>query len=298
MNAKTKKRLGKVLGLVLLVGGFILLFFFLKKQKDQAEIGEASYSESIYVYNLTEDKVEFAFNEKERRPPASLTKIMTTYIVVEEVDNLSNPAPIDKQAYLESVEANSSMAGFYSYESTTYRDLLYGTMLASGGEAAKSMAVNLYGSEEAFVDRMNQEVENLGLENTHFTNPDGQDQKGQFSSAEDMGLLTKAALDNGHFQVLFTSPSYVSSPTLDHPEGLYIKSTVLSALEKYDYEGFEILGGKSGTTYEAGLCWVTLGKKNDQYYIVVVMGAPLGDLSDPTKGQILDTLEIMKNLWV
>lgn len=168
--------------------------------------------------------------------------------------------------------------------------------MASGGECAKTLAIRTEGNEESFVKEMNKKVDELELKNTHFINVEGMDDEDHYTSAEDVGLLLNKALENGDFRAIFTKSKYLSTKTLDHPQGITIISTVLSKLEEYPQEGFRIIGGKSGTTKEAGLCWATLAEKEGKEYIVVVMGVPLEDVSQPSDQQIVDTLKIMEKL--
>lgn len=104
------------------------------------------------------------------------------------------------------------------------------------------------------------------------------------------------ALDNGHFKAIFTTETFQTISTIDHPDGILLRSTVLTSLNKEDQKGFEIIGGKSGTTYEAGQCWATLGLVVGHEYISIVMGAPLKDISQPDKAQIADTIKLYRNI--
>lgn len=253
-------------------------------------------SKYIYVLNREDKSMEFEKGSKTRAFPASLTKVMTTIVAIEHIDDLSEIAPVDVDTYKKMVEKNASMAGFYGKESTTYRDLLYGTILSSGGEAANSLAINISGNVEDFVLLMNEKASELGLNDTHFTNPEGLHDKNQYTTAYDMALLLDYALDNGHFKAIFTKNEFNTISTLDHPSGIMLKSTVLSKLDNISQEGFEIIGGKSGTTSEAGECWATLGMKQNEEYICIVMGAPLEDISNPNGAQIDDTIEIFKRI--
>ena len=135
-------------------------------------------SESIYIYNLTEEKEVAGLNESERRYPASLVKIMTVYVALQEIQDINGIAPIDTDSYKRLVRENSSMAGFVGKEKTTYKDLLYGALLASGGECAESLAINVSGNIESFVEKMNKQSASFSLENTNFTNVTGMDDKG------------------------------------------------------------------------------------------------------------------------
>ena len=149
-------------------------------------------SESIYIYNLTEEKEVAGLNESERRYPASLVKIMTVYVALQEIQDINGIAPIDTDSYKRLVRENSSMAGFVGKEKTTYKDLLYGALLASGGECAESLAINVSGNIESFVEKMNKQSASFSLENTNFTNVTGMDEKGQYStvmgSMDDVGF--------------------------------------------------------------------------------------------------------------
>ncbi len=258
--------------------------------------GDDFGSKYIYVINRESKNPVLDKNHKTRTYPASFTKIMTTIVALENIDDLSSVAPVDVETYKEMVGHNSSMAGFYGNEQTTYRDLLYGTILSSGGEAANSLAINVSGNVKDFVKLMNDKASELELYDTHFVNPEGLHDRKQYTTAFDMAKLLDYALDNGHFRAIFTKETFTTAPTLDHPNGVVLESTVLSKLHGIPQNGFEIIGGKSGTTYEAGQCWATLATKDDTEYIAIVMGAKLKDISNPDNTHIEDTIKIYENL--
>lgn len=284
-----KKNLGFLLLPLVIVG----LIFIVRNQTEEKF---DYHSKAIYVYNITDDKKITGYNENEKLPMASLTKIMTCLVGLENISNLSDLAPVDTESYQRLVSENASMAGFFGGERTSYRDLLYGAMLPSGGEASDSIAINISGSVIDFVGLMNDKTKELGLDNTHFQNADGMDAVGHYSSAKDIAMLLKYALKDGDFRAIFTKRDYLSTQTPDHPEGLYMQSTVFKRLADYPHEGYEIIGGKSGTTDKAGLCWATLSVKNGKEYIIVTLGAPYEDIDNPDDGQIKDTLDILERL--
>lgn len=254
-------------------------------------------SDTVFVYNITEDKVIKAYNAGKKRPPASLVKVMTTYLALDMDVPLDTITPVDPDSFYTAFNHNASMAGYSENETVTLRDLLYGTMLPSGAEAANSIAVNLLGSKEAYVRAMNKKAKELGMKETHFTNVDGIDDPDQYTTAKDMAKLMLKAIEDEEFFTIMTSPSYQSTPTDWHPEGVLMYSTVLTKIDPNLIEGNgKILGGKSGTTGGAGLCWMTLAQKNGKFYLIVVMGAPLGDINQPNQGQIEDTINILNNL--
>lgn len=265
-----------------------------KAEETNAEL-KNYHGSSIYVYDLTEGKEIKSLNAKERVPQASLVKIMTVYTALQEIKDLSEKAPVDKESYQRLVSENASMAGFYGNEETTYRDLLYGAMLPSGGECAESLAIRTAGSKQAFVKKMNEKAKALGMKDTKYTDVTGLDKEG-YSSAKDIGRLLAECLKDGNFSAIFTKKRFQSTKTGSHPEGITMHSTVFRMLENYEEDGFRILGGKSGTTMEAGLCLATLSEKNGKRYVIVVMGVPFDDIRDTGEGQIKDTLKILREL--
>ncbi|WP_153723029.1 D-alanyl-D-alanine carboxypeptidase family protein [Sporosarcina cascadiensis] len=279
----------------------VVLFFFLKAEGqiniNFREIFNFSTKDeyaSPYIYMVDRGTEEAVYekNADSKAYPASLTKMMTTIVALEYIDDLAAAAPVDLETYRKMVAANASMAGFYGREAVTYRDLLYGTVLNSGGEAANSLAIHVGGSVETFVQMMNDKAVELGMKNTRFANPEGLHHTNQYTTAADMARLLDYALENNNFRAIFTKETFQTSSTPDHPKGVLLQSTVLASLDKANQTGFEIIGGKSGTTYEAGQCWATLGLIGDREYITIVMGAPLENISEPDYAQRADTLKL------
>lgn len=287
------KKIKKVLTIIVIIIAIIII----KKIANPIDMFRSSNynSKSIYVYNITDDKEVLGINENKRLYPASLTKIMTVTVALNCINNLSDMVSIDIDSYRELINENSSMAGFYGGETVTYRDLLYGAILESGGECAETLAVNLGGDRKSFVDKMNDKSRQIGLKDTNFKNPTGLDEKDQYSTAKDICMLIKSSLKDGNFRAIFTKEEYTSIQTEDHPNGVYMQSTVLKKLKDKNLENFTIIGGKSGTTNEAGRCWATLAIKNNKEYVVVVMGAQM-DNNDGEEGQIIDTIKILSEI--
>lgn len=281
------RKFKKLIGVVLILS---ILAFAAKALLGKNPIDDDYKSQYIAVLDRESGEIIYEKNGDTKASPASLTKIMTVYLSIENIRDFEEIAPIDIPTYKKMVEANASMAGFYGKEPVTYEDLLYGTMLASGGETANSLAVNLFGDVESFVASMNERAGDLELKNTHFANPEGLDSPDQYTSAKDLAKLLDKALDTPYFRKVFTSENHISRPTLDHPDGVFIESTVLSKVG--ETKGYKILGGKSGTTQKAGECWASLGEKDGKEYIVIVMGAPI----DEAKFQIQDTKKIYENI--
>ncbi|WP_432352938.1 D-alanyl-D-alanine carboxypeptidase family protein [Sporosarcina sp. A2] len=289
---------GLVLFIVVLVIAMIVTGWNVPGNKEVPGGHQTDEYASPYIYMVERGTGKAVYEKKanEKAYPASLTKMMTTIVALEHIENLSASAPVDTDTYQKMVAQNASMAGFYGREKVTYRDLLYGTILPSGGEAANSLAIHVAGSTKQFVKLMNDKAVELGMTRTHFANPEGLHDAKQYTTASDMAKLLDYALDNQNFRAIFTKGTFQTTSTADHPQGIALTSTVLSSLNAEVQNGFEILGGKSGTTYEAGQCWATFGTAGNGEYISIVMGAPLEDISHPDHAQKKDTLELFANL--
>jgi D-alanyl-D-alanine carboxypeptidase (penicillin-binding protein 5/6) len=206
-----KHKAAKIFFIIILL---IFGIFFVKGKLDVNTSLDEYASEYIYVENRTSKNEVMKKNHKVKTCPASLTKIMTTIVALEHIEDLSAIAPVDVDTYIEMVNNNSSMAGFYGKEQTTYRDLLYGTILSSGGEAANSLAINIAGSVENFVKLMNNKASELGLHDTHFVNPEGLHDKNQYTTAYDMARLLDYALDNGLLTEAYTYEDIVTDEVI------------------------------------------------------------------------------------
>ncbi len=301
---QTVRQIIFILILILVASGlrFLVVKLFAEPtlaEKNAPIFEEKNYqSTNIYIYNLTDEEEIYSKNAQEQRAPASLTKLMTSTVALENISDYSQSAPVLNDIYQEMVRENASMAGFDPGEKTTYNDLLYGILLPSGGECAGSMAVHVGGTTGDFVRRMNEEAEKLGLVNSFFNNPVGLDREGHYTCAQDIAMIFKRALSFDKFRRVISTSSIRSSKTSSHPGGLLLESNLLKELPKYSQEGFKIIGGKSGTTYNAGLCLVTLAEKNGKEIITVVMGYPFENISDPGDGDIVETLDILKSLEI
>lgn len=211
----------------------------------------------------------------ERAAPASLTKMMTILLAIEAEPNLDKQVTLPEDIFPALQTENASMAGFAPGETVTVRDLLYGAMLPSGAECCEALAQLVSDSEESFVALMNQKAAELGMKNTHFTNPTGLTDAEHYSSAADMAKLLQAALQNTAFRMIFTTEHYTTTATEQHPEGVSLTSTLLGKLDGTELPaGTQIEGGKTGYTAAAGLCLASLATVNGKEYILVTLAAP------------------------
>ncbi len=225
--------------------------------------------------------------------PASITKIMTAIVILENADDLDAVVSVSSDIYDKLYREGASMAGFLPGERVSLRDLLYGIMLPSGAEAAAAAAEYIAGGEKELVAMMNAKAAEMGLANTHFENIYGFDHKKHYSNASEMAQLLIYALENEDFRKISQSKSYTVKPTNKHPDGFTMKSTVFTKLDGRQPSEAVILGGKTGYTYDAGLCLAAYGELDGELYVSVVMGAPGNHRTE--QKQVYDTIYLFDN---
>lgn len=250
------------------------------------------YSEAALLTDK-DGKVIYSLNADERIYPASLTKIMTAIVALENIDDINDNVVIPGDIFDYITAEQASTAGFIAYENVTYRDLLYGTVLSSGAECCLTLASYLAGSEDMFVGMMNDKASELGMEGTHFTNVCGLHNYEHYSTAMDMSILLNYALQNADFKKIFTSSEYYTETDLK-TSGITLHSTMFSALDSYYFTGGQFLGGKTGYTSEAGLCLASLAEVNGEEYTLITMGANGSHETDPL--HIYDAQKIYETL--
>lgn len=237
-----------------------------------ADGDEKLSSHCAVMIELGTDRVCYEKNADEKVPVASLTKIMTALVAIENLDSLEREFVFTEEIIERLRSSNSSMAGFCAQESVTAFDMLYGLMLPSGGEAAVGLAYLTAGSEEGFLEAMNDRAFELGMYNTRFSDVSGLDDAHSYSTAADMARLFGKALENPLFKSIVTTQSYLTRPTMQHPNGILLESTLSENIENYSL-GDKVLGGKTGYTTGAGLCLATYAEVEGQSYILITLGA-------------------------
>ncbi|WP_054706135.1 D-alanyl-D-alanine carboxypeptidase family protein [Bacillus sp. JCM 19041] len=265
----------------------------LDKTEGLIELNIAS-NHAILTRLGAEDEVLMEKASDESFYPASLTKMMTVLVAIEETNNMSEPVLLSGQLFMNLEGTNSSMAGFVPDEEVALIDLLFGAMLPSGAEASLGLAVHIAGSETAFVEEMNAKARELNLQGTHFTNATGLHDANQYTTSEDMALLLKYALNNEQFREVFTTKTHVTNPTAQHPDGITLQSSLLMRAVNTDMSGGELLGGKTGYTKEAGLCLATLAVVNGEEYILITAEADGNHHTEPY--HIQDAIDVYEGV--
>jgi D-alanyl-D-alanine carboxypeptidase len=161
---------------------------------------------SVAILDEASGALLYSINPFERRAPASITKIATTIVALERGPDLTTVITTTVSASALVPCDGSSVMGIEPSDNVKLETLLYGMMLPSGNDAAEQVAVSLAGSRERYVDWMNEKVAALHLSDTHFTSPSGMDTDGHYSSAYDMALLGRYAMQNPTFRALAATP--------------------------------------------------------------------------------------------
>lgn len=234
-------------------------------------------------------KVIGEMNGDERIYPASLTKIMTAIVALEELKDMEQEITLNSSMFEGLYENDATQAGFQPEETVRAMDLLYGVMLPSGAECCMALTQEIAGSEEGFVELMNKKAKELGMENTHFSDTTGLHDPEHYSTVKDMAVLLKYALRNDTFREIIESPVHSTPGTNIHPDGITFYSTMFKELSDTAVTGGNILGGKTGYTSDAGLCLASFAEVGGREYIFVTAAAP-GNTGEPLHVQDAATI--------
>ena len=236
-------------------------------------------STNAILVNASADTITAQKGAKTRISPASMTKVLTVLVAAEAIEEkqLEDKMTITLEMTDYAYRNDCSAVGFADGEMVTIRDLFYGTILPSGGDAALGLAIYVSGSHEAFVEKMNEKLEKLGLaETSHFTNSVGLYDEDHYSTVYDMAVIMKAAMENELCRKVLTTRTYTTSSTAEHPEGITVSNWFIRRIEDKDNEtGGEVLGAKTGFVVQSKNCAVSYGTfgEADTPYICVTAGA-------------------------
>lgn len=257
-------------------------------------------SQSAYMVNRDNGEVVYEKNKDQKLYPASLTKIMTAIVAIENVPDLDNTmVTVPSYIFDEFYGVDVSNADIRRDEIVPMKDLIYALLMQSACEAGSTIADYVgQGNMQKFTSMMNETAKKIGANNTNFINAHGLHDPNQYSTAYDMYLIANYALSLPKFEEMATTVRYQMSSTNKHSEPRYIVHTNLmldkSRGGKYYYQYAK--GIKTGTTDESGRNLVSMASKDGYNYTLVTMGAPMV-YQDGTK--IADNLSFVdaKNLY-
>lgn len=235
-------------------------------------------SDTALLAGITTKDDIYGKNVYDRVYPASVTKIMTALLTLKYA-SFSETVVFSEDMVVD--EYGAKLCGFNVGDQLNVEQLFYGLLIYSGNDAANALAVHLAGSISEFADMMNAEAKELGCVDTHFVNPSGLHDNDHYTSAYDLYLIFNECLKYDEFLEVIRQNSYDIS--YRDADGELIEETYTTTnqyfTDEYDYpEGVRVLGGKTGTTDEAGCCLILydIDDKN-QGYISIVLGASTYD---------------------
>ncbi|MCR2042647.1 D-alanyl-D-alanine carboxypeptidase family protein [Anaerosalibacter massiliensis] len=232
---------------------FIILFFITSISYTDPVIN----AESSILIDVKSGRILYTLNPNKKMPMASTTKIMTALVALENGD-LDDKIKVEKDF----VGIEGSSIYIYEEEKISLRDLLYGLMLRSGNDAAMVIADHIGGDVENFVNLMNDKAKEIGALNTNFTNPHGLEDENHYTTAYDLGLISREALKHETFKEIVSSKSWTANR--DKNNYFYNKNKTL-----WQYDGGD--GVKTGYTKRAGRCLVSSATKNGMQLVSVVL---------------------------
>ena len=257
-------------------------------QCTNAILVDANYGEVLY------DK-----KADEKAYPASITKVMTALLVLEAID--SGKLTKDQQitagpTTLQDMSGNYSTANLEPGDVLTVEQLLYCLLLPSANEAGNILAVAVDGSIEAFVEHMNTRAKELGCKGTHFVNPHGLHDPDHYTTAYDISLYMTEALKHELFRTIIHTATYVLPATAHQGEQTFYNTNAL--ISNFHYSGYvydKCIGGKTGTTDEAGKCLVAAAESGDTLLISVILGSGVVDPNGAKRqGQFTESTKLLK----
>lgn len=239
-------------------------------------------SDIVLLVNTDSETVIFDKNADKRSAPASLTKIVTCMVVLENCPDLSVQLTCKRECLNGLYAMNASTAGIVAGETLSIKNLLYCLMLPSAADAANILADYVGGSIDNFVVMMNDFVAKLGCKDTKFVNAHGLDQDPNgYTTANDLYKITKYALENTTFKEITSTKRYDISPTEKYPYTRYLHNTnKMMNAGIPDYYHKSVSGVKTGTTEKAGRCVITTASQDGYNYMLIVMGAPQYDIDN------------------
>ena len=241
----------------------------------------AENAKSAILIEASTGEVLFEKNADERLVPASMTKMMSMLVIIEAIEN----GDLKWNQEIQVSENASSMGGsqilLETGEKMSVRDLFKGVAIASGNDAVVALAEAVAGTEDAFVQKMNDKAKELGLKNTNFKNPHGLDTANHYSSARDMSLIAKELVK--HEKVLEFTSVYEDYLRENTDRKIWLVNT--NKLVRF-YDGVD--GLKTGFTEGAGYCLTATAKKDGMRVIAVVMGEADSKMRNQEVSEMLD----------
>ncbi len=253
-----------VMSLIILINTFAPL---------AAQAAPQIVSEGAILIDMGTGRVLFEKNADKRLYPASTTKIMTAILALENLQ-LDSVVAASYDAVM-SIPLGASNIGILEGEQLTVEQLLYSALVASANEACNVLAEYMCGDVDSFVIKMNEKASELGMVNTKFLNPHGLHSPEHYTTARDLAILARYAMQNETFRVMVSTPQYFINPTNKYFEKRILNNTnyLISSAQNPSYYYSKATGIKTGYTSQAGNCLVSSASKTGTNFIAVTLNA-------------------------
>ena len=257
------------------------------------------YCTNAILIDANYNEVLYEKNAYDKAYPASMTKVMTALLTLEalEAGTITESTMVTVSDYASRKDfPDESTANLKSGEQMNVKDLLYCLMLPSANDAAKALAEHLGGSVDGFAQMMNDRARALGCKNTNFVNPHGLHNDNHYTTAYDMALMFMAAMEHDLFLKIISTASYTAAPTNISKERFFFNTNGLISNLYYSAHVYDkCIGGKTGSTDQAGRCLVAAAEDGDKRMVSVIMGSgPMEVNGNTRQGQFDESKRLLE----
>lgn len=250
----------------------ILMFFILCIPKNIfATFEDLNINAKYYgVYKSNNLDALYESNSDQKVPIASITKIMTALVCIDNIQDLSQTVKVNLAEVQKYYNDEYSVAGLRDSQEISYYDLIATMLIPSGADSAACIAINVFGDYSKFIEAMNEKAKEIGMNSTSFANPIGADDPNNYSTVYDVALMMKYALDNDIIKDLMSRYEYtIKDGSITVHNALFVLANL------YGLDVSKIAGGKTGMTGDAGYCLATYSNNEENPLICIVLGCDI-----------------------
>ena len=249
----------------------ILLFCILYFSANVLATEKINLNSKYYGVYTLDNLQELESKEQNKIVPiASLTKIMTAIVCIENIDNLNQTVVVNLPQVQSYYNEEYSVAGLKDGQEISYYDLIATMLIPSGADSASCIALNVFGDYSRFIKEMNDKAKEIGMSSTSFSNPIGADDSNNYSTVYDVALMMKYALENDTLKKLMSEYEYTTKDG-----SITVKNALFVLADLYGVDVSKITGGKTGMTGDAGYCLASFSENTEKPLICIVLGCDI-----------------------
>ena len=249
----------------------ILLFCILYLSANVLATEKINLNSKYYGVYTLDNLQELESKEQNKIVPiASLTKIMTAIVCIENIDDLNQTVVVNLPQVQSYYNEEYSVAGLKDGQEISYYDLIATMLIPSGADSASCIALNVFGDYSRFIKEMNDKAKEIGMSSTSFSNPIGADDSNNYSTVYDVALMMKYALENDTLKKLMSEYEYTTKDG-----SITVKNALFVLADLYGVDVSKITGGKTGMTGDAGYCLASFSENTEKPLICIVLGCDI-----------------------